>query len=191
MPELDAVLAITSGSDDMQGIMNVIWEQLLPAMKEGSLPPDDEGLKLLNEKLEALALSTANGEEKSSMASEISGKTYTMDENSLSIQAVSFDFESPLPEITITTGQGAQSFKVGYHALEKGTLAMPPTVSDKVAVSGAWETPDTYTAKVTYYETPQSFKFTFKFQENNLTWDTELRASFGPRNPDQLKGSYR
>ncbi|MCK4991811.1 MAG: serine hydrolase, partial [Bacteroidales bacterium] len=33
MPEQDAVIAITSGSDDLQGILNVVWEHLLPAME--------------------------------------------------------------------------------------------------------------------------------------------------------------
>ncbi len=191
MPEQDVVLAITSGSDDMQGILNVVWEHLLPAMKEASLPPDDEGVRLLNEKLEALALSSVKGEEKSSMASEVTGKSYTMDENNLSIQTISFNFESPAPEITITTGRGDQTFKVGYQAVERGILAMPSTVSDKVAASGAWDGPDTYTVNVIYYETPQSMKFTFRFQDNKLTWDTELKASFGPRNPGQLIGSYQ
>ncbi len=35
MPEQDAVLAITSGLDDMQAVLNLVWEHLLPAM--GSL----------------------------------------------------------------------------------------------------------------------------------------------------------
>jgi len=73
MPEQNAVLAITSGSDDLQGILNVVWEHLLPALEESSLPPDPEGVKLMEEKLQGLSISTVEGDESSPMASEVSG----------------------------------------------------------------------------------------------------------------------
>jgi hypothetical protein len=33
------------------GILNVVWEHLLPAMEEASLPADEEGLEQLEQKL--------------------------------------------------------------------------------------------------------------------------------------------
>ena len=38
IPEQDAVVAITSGVRDMQKVMNLVWDKLLPAMKSGRLP---------------------------------------------------------------------------------------------------------------------------------------------------------
>ena len=32
MPEQDAVIAITSGVKDMQAVLNLVWDKLLPAM---------------------------------------------------------------------------------------------------------------------------------------------------------------
>jgi hypothetical protein len=189
MPEQDVVLAITSGSGDMQGILNVVWKYLLPAMEESSLPPDQEGVEQLKEKLVGMAIRTVEGDESSSRASEVSGKIYTVEPNDRSIQTISFNFEAPDTEITITTNQGEHTFVVGYQEMVTGTLANPSLVSEKVAVSGAWETADTYTVKIIYYETPQSVKFTFRFEENKLFWDTENRASFGPENPLQLTGT--
>ncbi len=189
MPEQDVVLAITSGSDDMQGILNIVWEHLLPAMQEGSLPPDEEGVEQLNQKLNGLAISTAAGDKNSPKASEVSGKTYTLEPNDRSIKTIAFNFEDSSTEITITTDQGEETFRAGYHNMEKGVLANPHLVSDKVAVSGAWETADTYTVNIIYYETPQSTKYTFKFEENRVLWDRENRASFGPGHPIQLTGT--
>jgi len=40
IPELDAVVAITSGVRDMQSVMNLVWTKLLPAMKSDHLPED-------------------------------------------------------------------------------------------------------------------------------------------------------
>ena len=38
MPEQDAVVAITSGAKDMQSVLNLVWEHLLPAMKPRPWP---------------------------------------------------------------------------------------------------------------------------------------------------------
>lgn len=40
MPEQDAVLAITSGTTNIHGILDLVWEYLLPAMKDDALPSD-------------------------------------------------------------------------------------------------------------------------------------------------------
>ena len=188
MPEQDAVLAITSGSDDLQGILNVVWEHLLPAMQEGTLPPDSEGVELMNQKLGNLAISTVAGSESSPLASGISGKIFTLEQNDRNFQSIAFSFEDPSPEITITGGDGVHTFRAGYQTMVKGMLPGTTVTSDRVAVNGAWETPDTYTVNIIYYETPESISYTFKFEGNRLLWDTRRKASFSPSHPAQLAG---
>ena len=39
MPEQDTVIAITSGVKDMQAVLNLIWDKLLPAMDARRWPP--------------------------------------------------------------------------------------------------------------------------------------------------------
>ena len=41
MPEQDAVVAITSGTRDMQAVLDKVWEHLLPAMGPDALPATD------------------------------------------------------------------------------------------------------------------------------------------------------
>jgi len=189
MPEQDVVLAITSGSNDMQGILNVVWEYLLPVLEESPLPPDKEGVELLDKKMQSLAISYLSGDESSPVASEVSGKTFTLEQNERSIKSISFNFEGSTSEITITTDRGEQSFKAAYQQMEKGTLSTPTLVSDKVSTTGAWVSADTYMVKLVYYETPESTTFTFRFEDGQLFWDTERKASFGPRHPAQLKAT--
>jgi len=189
MPEQDAIIAITAGSDDLQGILNVVWEYLLPAMEAESLPPDESGLDELNQKLKHLAISYVKGEESSPVASKVSGKTYTLEQNRQSIESITFDFEKSPTEITIITAQGEQTIGAAFSSMEKGIMPNPQLVSDKVAVNGAWESPDTYVVNLIYYETPQSKKHTFTFQKKSLLWDTEQKASFGSRKSKQLKGT--
>ncbi len=190
MPEQDAVIAITAGSDDLQGILDVVWEYLLPAMEEESLPPDEAGLELLYQKLQGLAISYVPGEKSSHLASDISGKVYHLEENNSSIKSISFDFESSPVDITISTDQGERSISAAFSYMEKGIMSNPLLVSDKVAVNGAWESPDTYVVNMIYYETPQSVKHIFTFKENSLLWDRANKASFGSRKARQLKAAW-
>src|SRR5258708_3829075 len=43
LPAHDAVVVITSGVHDMQSVMNLVWDKLLPAMKADALPDDAAG----------------------------------------------------------------------------------------------------------------------------------------------------
>jgi len=191
MPDQDAVLAITSGSSDMQGIMNLAWEYLLPGIGKNALPPDDEALKLLNDKLQGLAISTVEGEDNSPNASSISGKTYIMEPNSRGIKSISIDFDSSPDVISINGEKSEQSFSVGYGAIEPGAMISPQFVSREIAVSGAWNSPDKYHVKIVYYETPHEIEYTFQFKEDKLIWDTDMNVNFGPTSLEQLKGSVR
>lgn len=56
IPEQDAVYAGTSGTDDMQGVMNLVWEHLLPAFEAGELPPNPEQDARLKDALAALQI---------------------------------------------------------------------------------------------------------------------------------------
>lgn len=189
MPEQDAVLAITSGSDDLQGILNVVWDKLLPAFEEGTLPVNPEGVEELNSKLQELAISTTEGEKSSPMAEKVSGETYTMEPNGASIQSIAFNFETSPAEITITNEQGEQAFGARYQENAGGTLANPFVTSEKVAVSGAWHADDTYAVKIVYYETPQSVVYTFRFEEDKVYWNTRYIAAFAPRNQRTMVGT--
>ena len=189
MPELDAVLTITSATSDMQAILNIAWEHLLPAMGKNALPQDVEGLKLLKEKLAGLAISTVEGKDDSPNASSISGKTYIIEPNNLGIKSISFNFEASPDMITINSEEGEQSFNVGYETMVMGSMISPQLVSREIAVTGAWESPEKYIVKIIYYETPHELKFTFHFNKDKLIWDTDMNVFLGPAEMEQLKGN--
>src|SRR5438034_11283088 len=63
MPDQDAVVAITSGVKDMQAILNVIWDKLLPAMQARKLPANADANRQLRDKLAHLEVRPAEGSE--------------------------------------------------------------------------------------------------------------------------------
>src|SRR3954470_22684218 len=56
LPELDAVIAITSGLKDMQAVLNLTWDKLLPAMKPGTLAADEDTAKKVAGALKGLTM---------------------------------------------------------------------------------------------------------------------------------------
>lgn len=54
MPEQDMVVAITASTGNMQGELDVIWENLLPAAGDTALPADARGLEKLKQEIDQL-----------------------------------------------------------------------------------------------------------------------------------------
>lgn len=54
LPEQDAVITITADTKDMQAELNVVWEHLLPAFRDGALPANPEELSKLKQALSGL-----------------------------------------------------------------------------------------------------------------------------------------
>src|SRR5208283_5747762 len=61
LPRQDAVIAITSGVKDMQFVLNLIWDKLLPALKASPLTEDDAARQKLEHMLKNLSLRTVEG----------------------------------------------------------------------------------------------------------------------------------
>lgn len=61
MPQYDAVVAITSGTKDMAGVMTLVWDKIVPAFHDGALPPDEAAAAKLSAKMKSLRLEKNNG----------------------------------------------------------------------------------------------------------------------------------
>src|ERR1043166_8842104 len=103
MPEYDAVVAITSGVRDMQAVMNLVWNKLLPAMKPDRLPENAAERGKLQAKLGSLMVKPQPGQMNSQVAKNISGKWFGFPENDRGIRAISFDFNSSVPLMLVRT----------------------------------------------------------------------------------------
>ncbi|HEU5118062.1 MAG TPA: serine hydrolase, partial [Isosphaeraceae bacterium] len=92
MPEQDAVIAITSGLKDMQAVLNLVWEHLLPAMGESALPEDEEAVTRLKERLEGLTLRMPDGANSNSTGERISLRKITFPENDRKIEWIQLGY---------------------------------------------------------------------------------------------------
>jgi CubicO group peptidase (beta-lactamase class C family) len=184
----DAVLAINSGTGDMQGIMNLVWEHLLPALKPGPLSPDPEGQNLLERKLASLSIGLPDGGTTNPEASGAWGKPYRIQPNSLSIESVAFDFGEEKVHIHIQTPEGARILKAGLGSWMEGNFEVPLFESPLVHASGAWRNEDTFEVRLCYPETPYLITFVFRFKGEEITWNTSLNVGFGNTEFEELQG---
>jgi CubicO group peptidase (beta-lactamase class C family) len=83
MPAQDAVLAITSGLRELQAVLDLVWEHLLPAMSEAPLPADSSAQAALANQLAHLKLRTPPGQPLSTTAARVSGKSFAVTENAI------------------------------------------------------------------------------------------------------------
>ena len=147
IPELDAVVAITSGVRNMQQVMNLVWDKLLPAMKPGRLPENAAARRQLEARLAGLAVKFPTGAcVVSTLLRDVSGKWFEFAENDRGIKAVSFDFNSASPTLIRRTANGEIRTPIGINswAKSRGSFAngldraLSVPANPLVAASGAW-----------------------------------------------------
>jgi CubicO group peptidase (beta-lactamase class C family) len=190
VPEHDAVIAITSGTDDMAGIMNLVWDILLPAMKKEKLPANEAGFLALKNKVANLSLKTIEGESYSADSKQINKKKYSVSTNTVGIKSIAFNLGKKEHSISIEMEDGIEVIPIGCGEYSKSELnnqwAFTRSKSKKIATSGAWVKPNEYQIRIYQYETPEGLTYSFRFNENKLVWTT-----IGAREKKELIGEIK
>jgi len=190
------VVAITSGGRDMQGVMNLVWEKLLPALKAAPLPADRLGAEKLNKKLAGLAVRPVSGEATSPRAATLSGKRYAFASNYRQIEAIALESGKNGATVVISTPHGESRIVCEPGVWKRGRAAfvngvggrMVASSEQPIAASGAWTQDDTFTLKLCLYETPFYTTMVFRFNGDQLLLDSEHNVAFGSTTVPQLVG---
>jgi CubicO group peptidase (beta-lactamase class C family) len=201
LPEQDVALAITAETTDMQGVLELVWEHLLPAVDRDG---DETADAALRERLEVLRVptpsSTASG---SDQGAWVRSPDSTLPE---SYAAVRLE-----PQ-----GSGAAGAGTAYRlTLDVRGTQVPVVVGDgewlesslevdgrelPVAGSGGWDTQGCFTADLRLVETPHTVRVRTREDGTvDLTWrevpqlgddlvllDPVLLATRGPATPRQV-----
>jgi CubicO group peptidase (beta-lactamase class C family) len=188
MPEQDAVLAITSGVENMQAVLNLAWDHLLPAMQAAPLPDDRAAHDALARKLASLSLASQQGIHSTATAATVSGASYALDLNAQGIETIAFEFGEGASTISARDSHGDHRIACGSGAWISGTTTLSSGKPQRIAASGAWSTDDVYVVKLCYTETPFYYTFTCRFTSDRLTIDARVNVAFGPTEQPQLVG---
>lgn len=194
LPEQDAVLAITAGVENMQEVLDCIWENLLPGMKSASLPEDPQSLNKLAEKLGSLALKGPEGKQSQRHMEGIYGRWYGIDPNPAGIEKLRLDFNGRNYVLTMKDVSGEQRITCGTDSWFEGetTLFHHPIMNQpmKIAARGAWTGKGVLAMELCFYETPFSLILSAQFNADHLQIDTKANVTFGNLGYPSLAGRF-
>ena len=196
LPELDAVVAITSGVRDMQSVMNLVWNKLLPAMSAGALAEDVATQRVLRTKLAGLTVRIPTGRPTTALASRISRQWYELPENDRGIKAIALDFGPGALALLVRSAAGESRTPIGMGSWVKSPKGFTNGIerilsvssAPAIAASGAWTADSVFTLKLVAPETPFYSTLTFRFDGERLLLDGEHNVAFGPTKLPRLEG---
>lgn len=156
LPEQDAVIATTGGTEEMQAVLNHLWEHLLPGL--GSTSPDTTQQAALEQRLASLALAPCAARSEPDDWAEWQGRSFPLTHPAASEPM-------PLESITVDRGVGGLEIRVSE---ENNALTLPVGASGwrvsepvdasgqvvPVAASGGWLDDGSLRVEVIYLETP-------------------------------------
>ncbi|HEY5759510.1 MAG TPA: serine hydrolase [Steroidobacter sp.] len=208
LPKQDAVIAITSATVDMQGLLNLVWEHLLPGMQDKPLAADASSSSKLQEQLAALSLPLPSGAPTSPTGGRVNGRSFELESNSLGAKSVALRFDRDVCKFELTTAAGRFDIDCGLGRWADGATSMPgtpPEISEligppvgeqqpaKVAAAGAWKDPNTFQMQWRFYGTPHHDDVTCRFDGDRVQVEfknsiTTLSGGAHPETRPALKG---
>jgi CubicO group peptidase (beta-lactamase class C family) len=190
LPEQDAVIAITSGVKDMQAVLNLIWDKLLPALKVDPLPADEATRKKLTDRLKSLSLRPQAG---SAPAAKVMGKKFEFPTNDRKLESITLENEGADAPVTLVARINGVDHRIvcGRGTWQKGRWAWGSLPVQPAAASGAWTEDDTFTARLCFCETPFVYTVRLKFTGDEVRCEVESNVGFGPLKPAPLVGKQK
>ncbi len=122
MPERDAVLVITSGINNMQGLLNLVWRHVLPALSSRPLPNDPSSQAELISRLPKLGLDAMPPSPLTISLAAIRGR-YRLAPNQSAVAALTL---TPTPDghlhLEVETDKTTAGVVCGVGAYQPGTF---------------------------------------------------------------------
>jgi CubicO group peptidase (beta-lactamase class C family) len=187
LPEQDAVIAITAGLRDMQAVLNLVWDKLLPGMKSSTKSPDDATRAKLAKTLKGLTLRLPEGMR---TPPKPLGKKYVFPANDRKIESISLETGAEDGQATLLTRIDGVDRRIvcGLGAWKKGPAAWTRLPEQPAAASGAWTKDDTFMAKICFTQTPFVVTVRLKFTDVEVRLESESNVGFGPTKEPGLVG---
>lgn len=199
LPEQDAVIVITSGVRNMQDVLNLVWDKLLPAIGLSALPDNEAAHLALKARVSSLTVKRPSGKPTSPVAEKVNGLWFEFATNDLDIKAVSIDLQADDSAMIVRTSRGDIRTPFGFTSWTKSVDSFSAgmnqfvSVPEKplIAASGAWTEGTVLTVKLVAYESPFYTTLHLRFDDSHLIINAEHNAAFGPTTLPQMIGEQK
>jgi len=175
IPELELVVAITGGSPDMQGMLNVLWDKLYPAIMEAPLAEDEEAHTALQQKLANLSLTPTVNPSETRLDFN---KAFDLSENEALAQRASFSINDGSLSFSLEDSKGIHTVTCGFRDWtmnQTGSPLLPDnilsrTLPDTMEVVSVCQWVDDTTLDMTWrlINMPRSLSIISHFEEDKV-----------------------
>jgi CubicO group peptidase (beta-lactamase class C family) len=184
LPEQDAVITTTAGTENMQGILDAVWADLLPAMTAATVDPspvaDQLAARLDGLQLAAFQAKRAPDSSVAAWADASFLPKGGLCEAQPTLTAIRLHHDGELWQLIFVEGDvvfgasvGVAGWRTNLTETDHGKTGVP------LAISGGWTDEDTLRADVIFLETPHRLGLTCSLADGTFraSWRTvPLRA---------------
>ncbi len=177
LPELDAVVVTTAATEDMQAVLDAVWDCLLPAYSDQPLPEDAAAVALLESRLADASLSTVASAEGAEPAGPGPWRS-THDDSTAELEVDAVEVHRAGPGLwDLVVESGAQV------VVPCGDGHWPAKGPAPFVATGGWTAPGVFEARVAAVETPHLLRLRCEGGQAAVSWET--RPLHSPRLSDQ------
>ena len=184
LPEEDAVIVITSGVKDMQGVLDVVWDKLLPAFRPSATDEPGASEKLAS-RLKALTLRPEDGAGKPAPASR---RKFNFPANYRKLESIRIEAGDDGDTLVARFDGVDRRIPCGRGSWKKSRAAYANLAEQPMAATGAWTGDDTFAARICATETPFIYKISFKFAGDEVRYQFESNVALAPTRQPPLVG---
>lgn len=184
MPEQDAVIATTSGLDDMQAVLDLIWTHLLPAMEDAPIEGQQDEEERLTRRLEQLAVPRPEGTDAVAPCAQAQAR---FGDNPMGLRSLRMRFEAEQDFVEMEWADGVKIMgPVGHGCFLAGESNAPLEQADrplvigqKVCCAGGWNQGE-YHLRIVYPTTPWVDDMRLNFKTGGITVHFRRNMDFMP-----------
>ncbi len=138
VPEQDLAIAITSCLENMQSVLTVLWNELIPALGDGPLPASPVG----HERLLATGAALSMRVMPDTARRPVPRQTFAFRANAAGIHAVAVEANDDECALTFHTDRGVEQLRAGFGSHRVGVFQLTDTMAHPTAASAAWVADD-------------------------------------------------
>ncbi len=179
MPEQGIAIAITSGLRNMQQILDLVWDFVLPAAQNSALPPAAEEESALRQELAAWAMPVLT-----SAGAELPRRIYHLEANDLQFKELSFASLGDHVELSLD----GETLRAGFGFQADNLLTWREVLPRRVAASVRRISDREFELLACCYETPFQWHIQLEFGDDAVTLVRRANVCFRTADWPVLRG---
>ena len=179
MPEQGIAIAITSGLRNMQQILDLVWDFVLPAAQNSALPPAVEEESALRQELAAWAMPVLT-----SAGAELPRRIYHLEANDLQFKELSFASLGDHVELSLD----GETLRAGFGFQADNLLTWREAQPRRVAASVRRISDREFELLACCYETPFQWHIQLEFGDDAVTLVRRANVCFRTADWPVLRG---